>query len=56
MTDKEIISELKNFVDVFCDDVSDRPSGCDYCKLYKDGNCAVDVLYEKIKAENEDKK
>ncbi len=55
MTDKEIISELKNFVEVLCDDISDQPSGCDFCKLYKDGVCAVDVLYEKIKAESENK-
>ena len=54
MTDKEIISELEKFVEVLCDDVSDRPSGCDYCKLYKDGNCAVEDLYEKIKAESEE--
>lgn len=54
MTDKEIISELKNLVEVLCDNVYDQPSGCDACWLWKDGNCAVDVLYKKIKAESED--
>lgn len=55
MTDKEKISELKNLVEVLCDNVSDRPSGCDACWLYADGNCAKEVLYEKMNTESEDK-
>ena len=54
MTDKEKISELKNLVEVLCDNVADSPAGCDACWLYEDGNCAKEVLYEKMKAESEE--
>ena len=55
MTDKEKISELKNLVEVFCDNILDQPSGCDACGLWEDGDCGKEVLYEKMKAESEDK-
>ena len=53
MTDIEKISELKNLVEVLCDNVFDQPSGCDACSLYKDGNCAKEVLYKKMNAESD---
>lgn len=55
MTDKEKISELKNLVEVLCDNISDQPAGCDACWLWEDGNCAKEALYEKMKAERRDK-
>lgn len=54
MTDKEKIIELKNLLEVLCDNVSDGPAGCDACWLYEDGNCAKEDLYGKIKAESEE--
>ncbi len=54
MTDKEKISELKNLVEVLCDNISDQPSGCDACWLYEDGNCSKEILYERMKAESEE--
>ena len=54
MTDEEKIRELKNLVEILCDSVSDQPSGCDACPLYEDGNCGLEILYEKMKAENEE--
>ena len=53
MTDKEKIRELKNLVDVLCDNISDQPSGCDACWLLENGNCAKETLYEKIKTESD---
>lgn len=55
MTDKEKISELTNLVEVLCDNISDYPAGCDACWLMKDGNCAKEDLYEKMKEESEGK-
>lgn len=54
MTDKEKISELKNLVEVLCDNVSDCPAGCDACWLYENGTCTKEDLYEKMKAESEE--
>ena len=54
MTDKEKISELKNLVEVLCDNISDQPAGCDACWLYDDGNCRKEALYEKMRAESEE--
>lgn len=53
MTAEEKISELKNLLEVLCDNISDQPSGCDACWLYEDGNCGKEVLYKKMKAESE---
>lgn len=53
MTDKEKIRELKNLVDVLCDNVSDQPAGCDACWLYENGVCEKETLYEKMKAESD---
>lgn len=53
MTDTEKISELKNLVDVLCDNISDLPSGCEACWLWEDGVCGKEVLYEKMQAESE---
>ena len=53
MTDKEKISELKNLVEVLCDNVFDQPSGCDACWLW-DGNCEKKILYEKMEVESEE--
>lgn len=55
MTDIEKIRELKNLVEVLCDNVSDQPAGCDACWLLKNGVCEKDTLYEKMEAESEDK-
>ena len=52
---EEKISELKNLVEVLCDNISDQPAGCDACWLWNDGNCDKEVLYEKMKAESENK-
>jgi hypothetical protein len=54
MTDKEKIRELKNLVDVLCDNVSDQPAGCDACWLYENDVCEKETLYEKMKAESEE--
>lgn len=54
MTDKEKIRELKNLVDVLCDNVSDQPAGCDACWLYENGTCAKEALYEKMKVGSEE--
>ena len=51
MTNKEKINELKNLVDVLCDNISNHPAGCEACWLWEDGNCAKKALYEKIKEE-----
>ena len=53
MTDKEKIRELKNIVEVLCDNISDLPSGCDGCWLYEDGVCDKETLYEKMNEESE---
>ena len=53
MTDKEKIRELKNLVNVLCDNISDQPAGCDVCWLLENGNCAKETLYEKIKTESD---
>lgn len=53
MTDKEKISELKNLVDVLCDNISDLPSGCEACWLWEDGVCGKEALYEKMQTESE---
>ena len=58
MTDKEKISELKNLVEVLCENISDQPAGCDACWLCEDGdydNCGKKALYEKMEAESEGK-
>lgn len=54
MTDKQKIRELKNLVEVLCDNVSDSPAGCEACWLCEDGNCEKEALYEKMKAESEE--
>lgn len=53
MTDKEKIRELKNLVDVLCDNVSDQPAGCDACWLLENGICAKNALYEKMNKDSE---
>lgn len=55
MTDKEKISELKNLVEILCDNISDQPAGCDACWLWENNVCAKEDLYEKMKVESEDK-
>ena len=55
MTDKEKISELKNLVEILCDNISDQPAGCDACWLLEDGVCTKKSLYEKMNAEGENK-
>ncbi len=54
MTDKEKISELKKLVEVLCDNISDQPASCDACWLFKNGECAKEVVYEKMKTESEE--
>lgn len=51
MTNKEKINELRNLVDVLCDNISNHPADCEACWLWEDGNCAKRTLYEKIKEE-----
>lgn len=53
MIDKEKISELKNLVEVLCDNMFDQPVGCEACGLWENGNCTKEVLYEKMNAESE---
>ncbi len=50
MTDEEKIEELKNLVEVLCDNISDLPAGCDACWLWEDGVCGKEALYEKMNA------
>ena len=44
MTDKEKIRELKNLVEVLCDNISDQPAGCEACYLWEDGICDKQCL------------
>ncbi len=54
MTDKEKISELKNLVEVLCDNISNQPAGCDACWLWEDSVCEKETLYAKMKVESEE--